>query len=156
MQRRRFLRSLLGTTAGFAGLSLFPSLCPAQDSKPQIALTIDDTKTNLGPRMKWQDANAHMLSALDAIDLRAALFVCGMRVDSADGQRLVKEWDKAGHIIGNHSYSHKMYLKHVSYEEYAADFAKNHPLVAKFDNFNRLFRYPFLKEGDTAEKRDKF
>jgi len=36
------------------------------------------------------------------------------------------------------------------------DFERNEPLIARYHHFTRLFRYPFLKEGDTAEKRDRF
>jgi hypothetical protein len=31
---------------------------------------------------------------------------------------------------------------------------QNEPLIKDYSNFTRLFRYPFLKEGDTLEKRD--
>ena len=42
------------------------------------------------------------------------------------------------------------------YTEFAADFLRNEPIVASYRQRTRLFRYPFLKEGDTAEKRDRF
>lgn len=79
-----------------------------------------------------------------------------MRIDSAAGAALLREWDTAGHRICNHTYSHQNYCsEQVSYEGFAADFAKNEPLIRNYKNFTRLFRYPFLKEGDTAEKRDR-
>jgi len=43
------------------------------------------------------------LKAIAAKDVRAALFVCGMRVDDADGAKLLAAWDQAGHLICNHS-----------------------------------------------------
>jgi hypothetical protein len=36
------------------------------------------------------------------------------------------------------------------------DFLKNEKVIAPYHNRKALFRYPFLKEGDTAEKRDRF
>ena len=44
----------------------------------------------------------------------------------------------------------------VSYSEFAADFLRNEPIIAPYRQRARLFRYLFLKEGDTAEKRDRF
>jgi hypothetical protein len=49
-----------------------------------------------------------------------------------------------------------MYLRKTTYEEFAADFLRDEPIIAPYRNRTQLFRYPFLKEGDTAEKRDRF
>ena len=76
-------------------------------ARPQIALTLDDPTLKLGSVLKWQEANTRILKAIVAKDIRAALFVCGMRVDEADGTKLLSAWDEAGHLICNHSYSHK-------------------------------------------------
>jgi len=42
----------------------------------------------------------------------------------------------------------------VTLAEFEADALKNEPLISSYPHFVRLFRYPFFKEGDTAEKRD--
>jgi hypothetical protein len=106
--------------------------------------------------VKWPEANSRILKAISAKDIRAALFVCGMRVDDADGAKLLTGWDQAGHLICNHSYSHKFYGEQTSYADFAFDFLKNEKVIAPYHNRRSLFRYPFLKEGDTAEKRDRF
>jgi peptidoglycan/xylan/chitin deacetylase (PgdA/CDA1 family) len=94
--------------------------------------------------------------ALEARKL-AALFVCGKRVDQPEAKGLVSDWDDAGHLVCNHSYSHLMFTDPgVSYSEFAADFLRNEPIIAPYRQRTTLFRYPFLKEGDTAEKRDGF
>ena len=123
---------------------------------PQLALTMDDPALNLRSTMKWQDVNTRILKAIASRNVRAALFVCGMRVDEADGSRLLTAWDQAGHLIGNHTYSHLFYGEQTSYADFAVDFLKNEKIIAPYGNRRPLFRYPFLKEGDTAEKRDKF
>jgi peptidoglycan/xylan/chitin deacetylase (PgdA/CDA1 family) len=79
-----------------------------------------------------------------------------MRVDEADGGKLLSAWDQAGHLICNHSYSHKLYGERTSYADFAVDFLKNEKVIAPYHNRTALFRYPFLKEGDTADKRDRF
>lgn len=113
----------------------------------EVAITMDDPS----PGSK----DARILQALGEAKVKAALFVCGMRVDSDDGKALVKRWSDAGHLIANHSYSHLSFnSKKMSASAYAADFAKAEPLIAGLPGFRKLFRHPFLKEGDTAEKRD--
>jgi peptidoglycan/xylan/chitin deacetylase (PgdA/CDA1 family) len=147
MNRRTFLGSLacLGAAHAFA-----------RSPRPQIAITIDDPSlTPRGP-MPWTEINTRLLQALDQHKLKAALFVTGMRIDHPDGPKLLGPWDKAGHILGNHTYSHKMYMEHQSYDEFAADFLRNEPLLTPYRHHRRLFRYPAIKEGDTAEKRDRF
>ena len=130
---------------------------PLNDAaRPQIALTLDDPTLNFGSVLKWQEANTRILKAIEAKDIRAALFVCGMRVDEADGAKLLSAWDEAGHLICNHSYSHKFYGGQTSYADFAVDFLKNEKVIAPYHNRKALFRYPFLKEGDTADKRDRF
>jgi peptidoglycan-N-acetylglucosamine deacetylase len=162
MDRRSFLdvlrRSAAIAAAGsFIPRSRFELALPPKAKRPQIALTVDDPTVDLGtPAMAWAEANRRILAALSARKIKAALFVCGMRVDSAEGKHLLSAWDDAGHLLGNHSYSHFMYMSKTSYEQFAADFLRDEPVVAPYRNRVSLFRYPFLKEGDTAEKRDRF
>jgi hypothetical protein len=170
MKRRRFLSSVVKTASAAACSQLFPpalnalllpqsaapKTSPNNSARPQLALTLDDPTLSLGSILKWQEANGRILKAISAKDVRAALFVCGMRVDDADGAKLLSAWDQAGHLICNHSYSHKFYGERTSYADFAVDFLKNEKVIAPYRNRTALFRYPFLKEGDTADKRDRF
>ena len=170
MNRRGFLSSAVKTASAAACVQMFPSalsaVLPRQDAtpksaagnsmRPQLALTLDDPKLTLDSILKWPDANARLLKAIAARDVKAALFVCGMRVDERDGDKLLSAWDQAGHLICNHSYSHLNYCGRTGYTDFAVDFLKNEKIIAPYRNRTPLFRYPFLKEGDTAEKRDRF
>lgn len=127
-----------------------------KSTRPQLALTMDDPTTTLDSLMRWPDANSRILKAIASRNVRAALFVCGHRVDDADGTKLVSAWDQAGHSICNHTYTHPPYTERTSYGDFAVDFLKNEKIIAGYHNRTALFRYPFLKEGDTAEKRDRF
>jgi len=118
---------------------------------------MDDPNVSFASHMPWQEANKRILGALKVHQLNAALFVCGMRVDRPEAKGLVAEWNDAGHLICNHSYSHLMFTDPaVTYSEFAADFIRNEPIITPYRQRTQLFRYPFLKEGDTAEKRDGF
>jgi len=153
MKRREFLK----LAAVSASLVNVPALW-AKRSTPEIAFTFDDPKTDGGAGLSWQDVNQGILKALDKRKIKSALFVCGMRVDSDAGKQLVAAWDQAGHRIGNHSYSHRNFNANgpskITLPEFEADLLKNEPLVRGYPHFVRWFRYPFFKEGDTAEKRD--
>jgi hypothetical protein len=170
MERRRFISNVLRAASTAACVQAFPPalnalLLPqsvasktpsAGSARPQVALTMDDPTLTLGSVLRWQEANSRILRAISSKNVRAALFVCGMRVDEADGAKLLGGWDEAGHLICNHSYSHKFYGERTSYADFAVDFLKNEKVIAPYHNRTALFRYPFLKEGDTAEKRDRF
>ena len=170
MKRRNFLADAIKIASAVVCSPLFPpALCaslfsqgaapktsPNNAARPQLALTIDDPTLSLGSILKWQEANGRILKAISEKNVRAALFVCGMRVDEADGAKLLTTWDQAGHLICNHSYSHKFYGEQTSYADFAVDFLKNEKVIAPYRNRTALFRYPFLKEGDTADKRDRF
>ncbi len=152
MHRREFIRTL----GSFVAASALPVSIPAPE-KPRVAITMDDPTTSVSRNIAWRDANRAILDTLQKWNLKAALFVCGMRVDSPQGKELLGQWDDAGHLICNHSYSHFNFnCERRSYDDFAADFERNEPLIKPYRRFTRLFRYPFLKEGDTAEKRDRF
>ena len=155
--RRGFLGAAGALAAGFVGApGSFAQSTPAGGgARPQVALTIDDP-TVQPAGMPWPEINRRVLDVLRARRLQAALFVCGMRVDEPDGRTLLQAWDDAGHQLGSHSYSHRIYLKRTDYDTFAADFLRNEAIVAPYRNRVRLFRYPALKEGDTVEKRDRF
>jgi hypothetical protein len=170
VRRRKFLSAAVRTVSAAACVqavppalqsllikqSAAPNVAPGNLPKPQLALTLDDPTLSLGSVVKWQEANGRMLKAISAKNVRIALFVCGMRVDEPDGAKLLAAWDQAGHSICNHSYSHKFYGEQTSYADFAVDFLKNERVIAPYHNRAAMFRYPFLKEGDTAEKRDRF
>ena len=158
VDRREFIKS----ATALASLAGAPALW-AEHAQPEIAFTFDDPRTDGGAGLSWQEINQRILDALAKRKIKAVLFVCGKRVDSAEGQSLVAAWDRAGHDIGNHSYSHLDFNASsdvssgsaaVTLAEFEADALKNEPLIRSCSHFVRLFRYPYFKEGDTVEKRD--
>jgi peptidoglycan/xylan/chitin deacetylase (PgdA/CDA1 family) len=150
MKRRNFIAGLAGVTLG----SALPSF--AADS-PQVAITIDDPHTTETPRMTPEQRNRAILDALRASsNLKAALFVCGKRVDDEPGRRLLGQWDDAGHVIANHSYSHPYYhSKRIGVEQFIEEILRGEAVIKDYAGFRKLFRFPFLKEGDTLEKRER-
>src|SRR5664279_4813421 len=158
MHRREFLRG----TALVATLARTPSLSGVE-AAPQVAFTFDDPTTEGGAGMTWEELNERILSALEKHNTKAVLFVCGKRVDSQTGAELISSWDRAGHRIGNHSYSHLYFngssedggsSEKVTLAVFETDALKVEPQIRGYGHFVPLFRYPFFKEGNTVEKRD--
>jgi peptidoglycan/xylan/chitin deacetylase (PgdA/CDA1 family) len=149
--RRHFLIASAAATS--TALLSRASTAAATEARPEIAFTFDDAKTAQGGNRSWQEVNERILAALAKHKVKSVLFVCGMRVDSDAGHELVGAWDRGGHLIANHSYSH-FNIDKVALTEFQADTLKNEPLITSYPRFSRLFRYPMFKEGNTVDKRD--
>lgn len=121
----------------------------------QLSITLDDPNTYTTPLLSWEERNERILTALEKHQVQAALFVCGMRVDDENGKKLLTSWDRRNHLIGNHSYSHLYYhSKSVTIPSFIRDFQKGDSLIRNYSNYTRLYRFPYLKEGNSIAKRD--
>jgi peptidoglycan-N-acetylglucosamine deacetylase len=153
----------LNSTIGMTAITAVPRVWSSEVA-PEIAFTFDDPTIEGAPRLAWMELNERILTTLAKHQVKATLFVCGKRVDSKAGAELVASWDHAGHGIGNHSYSHLNFnesggigsnkSREVTLRVFEDDVLRNEPLINRYPHFVRMFRYPFFKEGDTAEKRD--
>ncbi len=129
--------------------------CGAAPAK-ELAVTIDDLDINSDdtPRLDLDQRDQAILSALRREHIKAALFVCGMRVDNDAGRRHVAAWNQEGHIIANHTYSHFDYPE-VGYQAFSQDALRGEQIVSGYSGFQKLLRFPYLKEGATVEQRDQ-
>jgi peptidoglycan-N-acetylglucosamine deacetylase len=152
MNRRTFTKSLaLGVTAiGLGGVSAI-----AHKPAPQFSITMDDFHWQNAVKLTASARNDAILNSLHSHSIKAALFVIGRNIEAPEGKRLLSVWDKAGHLIGNHTYSHSNYnASDVVVAEYLQDILRAEALLKDFPRFRKYFRFPALKEGDTVEKRD--
>lgn len=130
-------------------------ICISAFAQKEVAITIDDPTTIETPLLDWKQRNDAILKTLDRHKIKAALFVCGMRVDDSNGKTLVDKWDQKKHLICNHSYSHFYYnSKSKTSAIFIADFKKGDSVIKNYKNYTKLFRFPYLKEGNTSVKRD--
>jgi peptidoglycan/xylan/chitin deacetylase (PgdA/CDA1 family) len=152
MNRRDFTKSLaLGVTA--LGLGGVPAI--ARNPAPQFAITMDDFHWNNPVKLTASERNQAILNALETNSIKAALFVIGRNIDSDEGKQLLSPWDKAGHMIGNHTYSHRNFnAPDANVKAYEQDILRAEALLQEFPRFRKYFRFPMLKEGDTVAKRD--
>jgi peptidoglycan-N-acetylglucosamine deacetylase len=139
LTRRTFL-------AGSAG-----AIGRASQPQPRLAITMDDVNWTQFPDPL--ETNARFMEAMAGHRLRLALFVIGRNADNETGQALVRAWKQAGHLIGNHTYSHRNY-DGLSFDEFSEDAKRAGSVLNPHLGTLRLFRFPALKEGNTAQKRD--
>lgn len=130
---------------------LIANTCFAQ----QVAITIDNPNVEKKPLVSAKGRDKSILAALNKHHLKTILFVQGSQVNNPAGHALLQRWSEAGQLLGNHTYSHRN-LNDVSVTDYKTDTLRNEKLLAAYPNFTKIFRYPFLKEGDTIESRDDF
>jgi peptidoglycan/xylan/chitin deacetylase (PgdA/CDA1 family) len=120
-----------------------------------VAITIDNPNMEFTPLLSAEKRDKQILTTLTKYQLSVVLFAQGAQIDSAVGRGLLNRWNEAGQTIGNHTYSHTS-LNETDVYEYETDFLRNEKLLTSYSNFKKIFRFPFLKEGDTEEKRDAF
>lgn len=124
-------------------------------TQKQISITIDDPTTKETPKLNWLERDSIILRTLDVHKIKVALFVCGMRVDNSNGRVLLNNWDSRNHLICNHSYSHLYYNSNSNTSDiFIGDFKKGDSIINTYKNYTQLFRFPYLKEGNYAQKRD--
>jgi len=153
MNRRAFTKTFaLSTLAiGVGGVA-------AIERKPatQFSITMDDFYWRNPVRQTAQERNQSILDTFNKHSIKAAAFVIGRNVEQQEGKDLIAAWDKAGHVIGNHTYSHREFnAPDVDVEAYEQDILRAEALLKGFPRFQKYIRFPMLKEGDTAAKRDR-
>src|SRR2546423_937849 len=121
MNRRYFF----GVAAASAvSLSLRWSGLAATAAAPQFAITMDDFNWRNAVHLTAAERNRAILDTLAANKVKAALFVMGRNADDQEGMTLLREWDGAGHLIGNHTYSHRSLNSNITAAEYESDICR--------------------------------
>ena len=121
----------------------------------RVAITMDDPNTDETPLFSADERTRRILGHLAARRVQTMLFVCGMRIDSPQGEDVLSAFDADGHLLANHSYSHRNFGDPANTSEaLASEIDRCEALVAHHSGFRRHFRFPYLKEGQTAQQCD--
>jgi len=127
------------------------------EEKPKISFTFDDGITRDLCGYSLEVWNEMILDALDKADIKAAFFVVGHNKLDEKGQYVLNSWNNNGHKIANHTFSHQNFNKDgISLDSYKQDFLMCDSIINGYSNYYRCFRFPYLKAGNTIEKRDRF
>lgn|GEM_PF-264267 len=151
MTRRRRL-----VTPALVVLSVL--LPPTASNGLELAITVDDLPAH-GPLPPGTDREAVLDAMIAALKRHRVPGVVGF----VNGDRLTVEswraaiiarWLAAGYSIGNHTLSH-VDLHRSDTTTYLEDVDRNEEVLAGYSGGigPKLFRYPYLHEGDTMAKR---
>lgn len=144
---------VVGLSALAAGFGGVPAL--ARKPAPQFSITMDDFFWQNALKLSGAQRNQAILEALSKHRTKAALFVIGKNIEEDEGKHLLTAWDRAGHLIANHTYSHRnLNAADADVKAYQDDILRAEVLLKDFPRFRKYLRFPFLKEGDTVAKRD--
>jgi peptidoglycan/xylan/chitin deacetylase (PgdA/CDA1 family) len=133
------------------------TLLTLQVQAQSVAFTFDDGPRMAGtPRLSPQARNQAILDALARHQVKAALFVtAGFGANVPQGLALARAWGAAGHAIGNHSMSHPdLHSPKVSLAQYQQELLDCDQIIRALPGYQKWFRYPYLREGNTPDKRD--
>jgi peptidoglycan/xylan/chitin deacetylase (PgdA/CDA1 family) len=128
------------------------------DPHPVVALTFDDLPAagTLPVGMTRTKIATDLAAELNANHLGGTYgFVNASKIqNNPDGQQALHAWIDAGMNVGSHTWSH-LSLSSNPADAFEKDVALNEPALAEYAGARdwHWFRYPFLWEGDTLEKR---
>ncbi|WP_243839278.1 polysaccharide deacetylase family protein [Pseudoteredinibacter isoporae] len=118
-----------------------------------LAITLDDSPRSATGYFDGPTRAKELIAEIERHKLpQIAFFSVGNKADGEGKKRLI-QYANAGHIIAHHSNTHLDFNKH-SLSEYIADFEQAEPQLNTLPNYQRWHRFPYLREGDTQEKRD--
>lgn len=137
---------------------LLSLLCVVSSASQQVAFTFDDlpahgdlppgeTRLQVAQSILRTFHNQHMPAIYGLVN-------AAKLEENPDEIAVLKAWRDGGNPLGSHTYSHPS-LNDLTPAQFEADIAKNEPVLSKLMTGQdwHWFRYPFLLEGDTLEKR---
>jgi peptidoglycan-N-acetylglucosamine deacetylase len=134
-------------------------VCNNNSFAMEIAITVDDLPHN-GQRPLNQsryDIANHMLKTFSKHHSTAIHgFINGNKVATEpENVNILKLWLASGNYLGNHTYHH-LDLAKVNTVDFLRDIKDNDQLLRQLQGNQTItyFRYPYLAEGNTQEKRD--
>jgi peptidoglycan/xylan/chitin deacetylase (PgdA/CDA1 family) len=143
-------------------LALFCAIASAEPgAKLKVALTFDDLPLNgtLPPGTKQSDFARATVKVLKQHHVPPSYgFINARGLESnPDGALALRVWVEGGNPLGNHTYPH-LDLSTNSAEDFQREILRNEPVLEllmpqKEKRDWHWFRYPYLHEGDTLEKR---
>lgn len=133
---------------------------PPPSTAVEVALSVDDLPAHgpLAPGVTRLQIARRLLDAFTRHGVpRVYGFVNGKKAEQVpEDADVLSEWRRAGHPLANHTYSH-LGLHDATLAEYFADIEAGEAVLKLLEPDARAwkyFRYPYLSEGETLEKRN--
>jgi len=163
----RFVVSAVVTILLAAGIALAAPPSSSRDlplKGVKIAVTVDDLPVH-GDDIPGIERREIVRGVIRALKQNGAPATYGFAnvetlAERPENLAILKDWLAAGNPLGNHTFHH-LDLNKVSARAFIADIEKLDRMLATLASFSplierrRVFRYPFLSEGNTQKKRDQ-
>ena len=120
------------------------------EAQKRIALSFDDVPRGRGAFFTPDQRTIRLIAGLHKAGVKqAAFFVVPGQIghdDGTGGEERIGAYVAAGHVIANHSFTHR-HLSEMSAADYLADIDKAEAWLEGREGRRPWFRYPFLDEG---------
>lgn len=135
-----------------AGCASIPSA-----EQPTIAVTVDDMPVHgeMPPGETPVSVARDVIAALRRENVPAYGFINAHWTEREPAtMQVLTDWSAAGLPLANHGWSHR-HLNEMSVAEFEQEVTRNEPVLRQLSGEDewRWFRYPFLDEGESPEKR---
>lgn len=149
---------------GALWIALMACAASAAEPRLKVALTFDDLPLNgalpLGKRPSDFARDTIQVLRRHRIPPSYGFINASKLERNPDGAEALRIWVRGGHPLANHTYGH-IDLTRNDGEEFQRDILRNEPVLSllmpqargRSGHDWRWFRYPYLHEGDTLEKR---
>ena len=94
---------------GIIGLGAASAVRAAAPRRPALAVTIDDFDLADTPLVTGAERDRRIRATLAKHRIKGAGFVAGKYVNGPVADEVLGAWSRERHILGNHSFSHKLY-----------------------------------------------
>lgn len=125
----------------------------------KVAITVDDLPihSDIPKEMTRLDVAKKMLSTLNKENIPEVYgFINASKAQfQPEMKEVLKLWVKEGYPLGNHTYTH-LSLNDSTISEFQKDIKVNEKMLEDLNEKRngKFFRYPYLREGETLEKRN--
>ena len=119
----------------------------------QIAFTFDDAPRQANGYFDGPTRAKKLIKELKDHGIKQAAFFATTSHLNEEGKARLKAYANAGHIIANHTHTHPDINKTILVA-YLEEITTAHNQIKDYPNFKPWFRFPYLREGDTKQKRD--
>lgn len=131
---------------------------PASEPALEMAITVDDLPVHgaVPAGESHRSLGAKIIAALKAERIDTATgFLNGVWTEREPAtETVLADWRAAGLPLANHGWAHR-HLNEMTPAEFESEVERNEPLLRRLSAGEewRWFRYPFLDEGESAQKR---
>ena len=119
----------------------------------EIAITFDDAPRKATGYFSGPERAKALIEELSNHNIQHVAFFANSASLNDEGIQRINSYDQAGHTIANHTHNHPDFNK-TSLDKYIQNFLLADKTLSQFDGFKKLFRFPYLREGNNELKRD--